>query len=78
MVVNESWAADRTAGFLGVAFLVALLGSAVVAVACLARLGLEMAGQPRGALDSLAPIAFLVLIAALTWLSFRGGRSRTV
>lgn len=50
---------------------VAVLG-AVVAVTSVLRLVLEAFGQERGALDSLAPLSFLVLVGAVTWLSFRG------
>ena len=50
--------------------------AAIVALTCLLRLTLELLGRPRGVFDALAPIAFLVLVAALTWLSFRGHRSR--
>jgi hypothetical protein len=46
--------------------------AAVVALACLFRLVLEALGRPRGFLDSLAPITFLALVAALVWLRFRG------
>jgi hypothetical protein len=46
--------------------------AATVMLLCLLRLALEALGRPRGFLDSLAPLSFLVLIAALTWLSFRG------
>jgi fatty acid desaturase len=49
--------------------------AAVVALTGLLRLALEVVGRPRGVLDALAPIAFLVLVAALTWLSFRGHRA---
>ena len=48
--------------------------AAVVAVTGLLRLTLEVVGRPRGVLDALAPLTFLVLVAALTWLSFRGHR----
>ena len=44
----------------------------IVAMFCLLRFALELLGRPRRAIDALAPISFLVLIAALTWLSFRG------
>lgn len=54
----------------------AVLG-AVVAATSVLRLALEALGQERGALDSLAPLSFLVLVGAVTWLSFRGSpRSR--
>ena len=46
--------------------------AAVVALTCVLRLALEILGRPRGVLDSLAPITFLVLVAALVWLRFRG------
>jgi hypothetical protein len=49
--------------------------AAIVAVTCLLRLTLEVLGRPRGVLDALAPLAFLGLVAGLTWLSFRGHRS---
>jgi hypothetical protein len=49
--------------------------AAIVAVSCLLRLVLEVIGQPRGAVDSLAPIGFLVLVCVLTFLRFRGRRS---
>ena len=51
--------------------------AAVVAIGCGLRLVLEAIGQPRGAVDSLAPIGFLGLVAALTFLSFRGRRPST-
>jgi hypothetical protein len=50
---------------------VAVLGVVVAATSVL-RLALEALGQERGALDALAPLTFLALVAALTWLSFRG------
>jgi hypothetical protein len=46
--------------------------AAIVALTCLLRLVLEALGKARGFLDSVAPIAFLVLVAALVWLRFRG------
>jgi hypothetical protein len=46
--------------------------AAVVALCCLLRLALEAAGRERGVLDSIAPVSFLVLVAALIWLGFRG------
>ncbi len=51
----------------------------VVAVACLARLLLEAAGKSRGPLDAVGPLSFIVLIATMAVLSFRGvlGASRT-
>ena len=55
---------------------VAVLG-AVVAVTSVLRLVLEALGQERGALDSLAPLSFLVLVGAVTWLSFRGSPRST-
>jgi hypothetical protein len=45
---------------------------AVVAATSVLRLALEALGLERGALDSLAPLSFLVLVAGMTWLSFRG------
>ncbi len=49
----------------------AVLG-AVVAATSVLRLALEALGLERGVLDSLAPLSFLVLVAGMTWLSFRG------
>jgi len=44
----------------------------MVAVACLLRLILEAAGNSRGALESAGPLLFVVLIATMAVLSFRG------
>ena len=44
----------------------------VVAVACLLRLILEAAGKSRGALEAVGPLLFVVLIATMAVLSFRG------
>jgi hypothetical protein len=44
----------------------------IVAVACLLRLILEAAGKSRGALEALGPLLFVVLIATMAVLSFRG------
>jgi hypothetical protein len=44
----------------------------IVAVACLLRLILEAAGKSRGALEAVGPLLFLVLIATMAVLSFRG------
>jgi len=44
----------------------------VVAVACLLRLLLEAAGKSRGALEAVGPLLFVVLIATMAVLSFRG------
>jgi hypothetical protein len=44
----------------------------IVAVACLVRLILEATGKTRGALDAVGPLLFLVLIATMAVLSFRG------
>ena len=44
----------------------------IVAVCCVVRFTLELLGRPRGVLDALAPLSFLVLMAALTWLCLRG------
>jgi hypothetical protein len=46
--------------------------AAAVALCCLLRLVLEALGRPRGVLETLAPLSFLVLVAALTALSFLG------
>lgn len=44
----------------------------IVAVACLLRLILEAASKTRGALEAVGPLLFVVLIATLAVLSFRG------
>jgi hypothetical protein len=44
----------------------------VVAVACLLRLILEATGNSRGALEAAGPLLFVVLIATMAVLSFRG------
>ena len=44
----------------------------IVAVACLLRLILEAAGKSRGALEAVGPLLFVVLIATMAVLSFRG------
>ena len=51
-----------------------LLGALAVLVvlACLVRLILEAMGRNRGALESIGPLAFLVLIATMAVLSLRG------
>ena len=53
----------------------------VVALSCLVRLILEAMGKGRGALESVGPLSFLVLVAAMGILSLRGtlssGRPRT-
>ena len=46
--------------------------AAAVALCCLARLGWEALGRDGGVPGLLAPLSFLVLIAALSWLAFRG------
>ena len=43
-----------------------------VAICCLTRLVLETAGKSRAALDAVGPLSFLVLIAVMAVLSFRG------
>lgn len=43
-----------------------------VVISCLMRLVLELAGKSRGALDAVGPLSFLVLIAVMGVLSFRG------
>ena len=45
----------------------------LVAIACLLRLILEAAGKNRGALEAVGPLLFVVLIATMAVLSFRGG-----
>jgi hypothetical protein len=44
----------------------------VVVISCLTRLGMEIAGTPRGPLDAVGPLSFLLLIAVMGVLSFRG------
>lgn len=44
----------------------------LVAVACLLRLILKAAGKNRGALEAVGPLLFVVLIATMAVLSFRG------
>jgi len=44
----------------------------VVALSCLVRLILEAMGKRRGALESVGPLSFLVLVAAMGILSLRG------
>jgi hypothetical protein len=43
-----------------------------VAVSCLSRLVLEIAGRNRGVLDAIAPLSFVLLIAVMAILSFLG------
>jgi hypothetical protein len=51
-----------------------LLGvlAAVVALSCLTRLVLEASGRGRGALQSIGPLSFIVLVAVMAVLSLRG------
>jgi len=44
----------------------------LVAVSCLARLLLELAGSGRGAMDAVGPLLFIALIAVMAVLSFLG------
>jgi hypothetical protein len=44
----------------------------LVAVSCLARLVLEIAGRKRSPLDAIGPLSFLILIAVMSVLSFLG------
>jgi hypothetical protein len=46
--------------------------AALVAVCCLVRFGRELLGRSGGVADILAPVSFLVLVAALIVLCFRG------
>jgi uncharacterized membrane protein len=46
--------------------------AAVVSLACLVRLGLEAFGRPRGQLESVGPLLFVVLVAVMAVLSFLG------
>jgi len=43
-----------------------------VAMSCLIRLGLEIAGNNRGPLDAIGPLSFVLLIAVMAILSFLG------
>jgi hypothetical protein len=43
-----------------------------VAVSCLIRLGLEIAGNNRRPLDAIGPLSFVLLIAVMAILSFLG------
>ena len=43
-----------------------------VALSCLIRLVLEAGGQRRGALESIGPLSFIVLVAVTAVLSLRG------
>lgn len=45
----------------------------LTALLCTARLGMEASGQPRGAFESLGPLGFVLLVAVLGVLSWRGG-----
>lgn len=47
----------------------------VVALSCLVRLILEASGHSRGVLESVGPLSFVVLVAAMAVLSFRGALS---
>jgi hypothetical protein len=44
----------------------------LAAVSSLARLVMEAAGKDRGALESVAPLSFLLLVAVMALLSWRG------
>jgi hypothetical protein len=44
----------------------------LVAVSCLVRLMLEIAGRSRSPLDAIGPLSFVVLIAVMSVLSFLG------
>jgi hypothetical protein len=46
--------------------------AAAVSLACLVRLVLEALGRPRGALESVGPLSFVVLVAVMAVLSFLG------
>jgi hypothetical protein len=46
--------------------------AAIVALACLVRLLLEVAGRPRGSLESIGPLSFVVLVAVMAVLSLLG------
>ena len=54
-----------------------LLGvlAGIVALSCLGRLVLEAMGKPRGAFESVGPLSFVVLVAAMAVLSLRGSLS---
>ena len=44
----------------------------IVALSCLVRLILEASGHSRGALEAVGPLSFVVLVATMAVLSFRG------
>ena len=44
--------------------------AALVAVFCLIRLVLQIAGRDRGPLDAIGPLSFLILIAVMAMLSY--------
>jgi len=44
----------------------------VVALSCLIRLVVEASGQRRGALESVGPLSFIMLVAVMAVLSLRG------
>lgn len=46
--------------------------AALVAVFCLIRLVLQIAGSDRGPLDAIGPLSFLILIAVMALLSYLG------
>lgn len=46
--------------------------AAIVSLACLVRLLLELSGRPRAWLESVAPLSFVVLVAVLGVLSLLG------
>jgi len=48
---------------------------AVVALSCLIRLVLEASGRSRGAIESIGPLSFIVLVAVMAVLSLRGDLS---
>jgi hypothetical protein len=46
--------------------------AALVSLACLVRLLLEASGRPRGALESVGPLSFVILVAVMGVLSLLG------
>ena len=46
--------------------------AALVCLCCLGRLLLEALGQPRGVLESIGPLSFVILVATLAVLSVLG------
>lgn len=63
--VAVAWRLGRRLPVLGVL-------AAMVSLACLSRLLLEATARPRGSLESIGPLSFVVLVAVMAVLSFLG------